>query len=100
MDIFKDFYGEENFTPGEHEDVDDEYYYPLYADGEAWELVEHMQFFEDDDYILFILVAILPFLPQAFSRSFIQSKNSATFARMELLTCYSNSLAYILMRFL
>ena len=56
--------------------------------------------FKDDDYILFIFVAILPFLPQAFSRSFIRSKNSATFARMELLTCYSNSLAYILMRFL
>lgn len=53
LDIFKDFYGEENFTPGEHEDVDDEYYYPLYADGEPWELVEHMQFFEDDDYILY-----------------------------------------------
>ncbi|SDB02388.1 hypothetical protein [Butyrivibrio sp. INlla16] len=51
--IFKDFYGEEDFTPYEYERVEDGYVYPLMADGEAWQLVEHMQFFEDDDYILF-----------------------------------------------
>ncbi|WP_022760571.1 NADase-type glycan-binding domain-containing protein [Butyrivibrio sp. AD3002] len=51
--IFKDFYGEENFTPYEYERVEDGYVYPLMADGEAWQRVEHMQFFEDDDYILF-----------------------------------------------
>ncbi len=51
--LFKDFYGEEDFVPYEYERVEDGYVYPLLADGEAWHKVAHMQYFEDDDYILF-----------------------------------------------
>ncbi len=51
--LFMDFYGEEDFVPFEYERVENGYVYPLLSDGEAWQKVEHMQYFEDDDHILF-----------------------------------------------
>jgi hypothetical protein len=51
--VFRDFYGEEAFVPYEYERVENGYIYPLFADGDPWHRVEHMQYFEDDDYILF-----------------------------------------------
>ncbi len=51
--LFKDFYGEEDFVPYDYERVENGYVYPLLSDGEAWQKVAHMQYFEDDDYILF-----------------------------------------------
>ncbi|MCR5120000.1 MAG: hypothetical protein K6B44_10350 [Lachnospiraceae bacterium] len=51
--LFRDFYGEEGFVPYEYERVENGYIYPLFADGEPWHRVEHMQYFEDDDHILF-----------------------------------------------
>lgn len=52
-ELFEDFYGERDFSPYEYERVENGYLYPLLADGEAWQKVAHMQYFEDDDYILF-----------------------------------------------
>ncbi len=46
--LFKDIYGEENYTPAEYEQVKDGYILFSYGDGDPWERIEHMQFFEDD----------------------------------------------------
>lgn len=51
-ELFHEYYGEENFVPYEYERVEDGYYYPLFADGEGWQIISSKQFFEDDDYIL------------------------------------------------
>ncbi|MCR5507490.1 MAG: discoidin domain-containing protein [Lachnospiraceae bacterium] len=50
--FFKEIYGEEDFVPAQYEAVDDEYMLFSYGDGDPWNSVEHMQYFEDDDYIL------------------------------------------------
>ena len=50
--LFKDIYGEENFTPAEYEVVEDGYILFSFGDGEPWESIEHMQFFEDDGHYL------------------------------------------------
>ena len=51
--LFGDVYGEESFTPAEYEQVRDGYILISYGDGEPWHLVEHNQYFEDEDYYLF-----------------------------------------------
>lgn len=50
--LFKDIYGEDNFTPGEYEVVRDGYILFSFGDGDPWDRIEHMQFFEDDGYYL------------------------------------------------
>lgn len=51
--LFRDVYGEEDFTSGEHlEQIEDGYVLLSFGDGDPWEIVEHMQFFEDDYYYL------------------------------------------------
>lgn len=47
-----DVYGENNFTPGEYERVENGFILLSYGDGDPWEIVEHMQFFEDENYYL------------------------------------------------
>lgn len=51
-ELFKEFYGEEDFIPDEYETVDDDYYYPLYADGEGWQIIYNKQYYENDEYFL------------------------------------------------
>ena len=52
--LLKDIYGADDFTNGDHwETIQDGYILWSYADGDPWERVEHMQFFEDDNYYLF-----------------------------------------------
>jgi len=51
--LFRDVYGEENFTPTEYERVEDGYILLSFGDGDPWHLVEHMQYFEDEDFYLF-----------------------------------------------
>ncbi len=52
--LLKDIYGADDFTQGDHfETVEDGYILLSYGDGDPWERVEHMQFFEDDNYYLF-----------------------------------------------
>ena len=52
--LLKDIYGADDFTSGDHwETIQDGYILWSYADGDPWERVEHMQFFEDDNYYLF-----------------------------------------------
>ncbi len=50
--LFKDIYGEKEFTPSEYETVEDGYILLSFGDGDPWHIVEHMQFFEDDDFFL------------------------------------------------
>lgn len=50
--FFKEIYGEENFTPAEYEQIEDGYILISYGDGDPWHIVEHMQFFEDEEYFL------------------------------------------------
>ncbi len=50
--IFKDAYGEDDFVPGEYEDVRDGCLFPTFGAGDAIHVIEHMQIFEDDDYYL------------------------------------------------
>ncbi|MBR6468867.1 MAG: hypothetical protein IKS84_00700 [Lachnospiraceae bacterium] len=50
--LFKDIYGEEDFTPAEYEHVEDGYILLSFGDGEPWHTIEHMQFFEDENYFL------------------------------------------------
>lgn len=51
--FFKEIYGEEDFTPAEYENVEDGYILYSFGDGDPWHIVEHMQFYEDDGFILF-----------------------------------------------
>ena len=52
--LLKNIYGADDFTNGDHwEIIQDGYILWSYADGDPWERVEHMQFFEDDNYYLF-----------------------------------------------
>ena len=52
--LLKDIYGADDFTNGDHwETIQDGYILWSYGDGDPWERVEHMQFFEDDNYYLF-----------------------------------------------
>ncbi|MCR5487994.1 MAG: hypothetical protein K6F35_10820 [Lachnospiraceae bacterium] len=51
-ELFKEIYGEEVFTPAEYEHIDDGYILISYGDGDPWHTVDHMQFFEDDDFLL------------------------------------------------
>ena len=52
-DFFSEVYGEEDFTSGEHfESIEDGYVLLSFGDGDPWEYIEHMQFFEDDNYYL------------------------------------------------
>ncbi|MCR5236259.1 MAG: hypothetical protein K6E34_03535 [Lachnospiraceae bacterium] len=46
--LFKDIYGEENYTPAEYEQVKDGYILFSYGDGDPWDRIEHQEFFEDD----------------------------------------------------
>ena len=46
--LFKDIYGEENYTPAEYEQVKDGYILFSYGDGDPWDRIEHQKFFEDD----------------------------------------------------
>ena len=50
--LFKDVYGEENFTPFETEQVQDEFMPFTFSDGEAWNSIEHMKYYEDEGYYL------------------------------------------------
>ena len=51
--FFDEVYGEEDFTADEHiEIIEDGYVMLSFGDGEPWEYIEHMQFFEDDNYYL------------------------------------------------
>ena len=51
--FFKDVFGAEDFTKGDHfERVEDGYILWSYGDGDPWERIEHMQFFSDDNYYL------------------------------------------------
>ncbi|MBQ7679675.1 MAG: hypothetical protein IJT34_07480 [Butyrivibrio sp.] len=50
--LFRDIYGETRFTPAQYERVEDGYVCLSFGDGEPWHIVEHMQFFQDDDYYL------------------------------------------------
>ena len=53
ISFFKDMYGDEDFTAGEHyEQIEDGYVLFSFGDGDPWELIEHMQFYEDDNYYL------------------------------------------------
>ncbi len=52
QEFFMEVYGEENYEPAEYEKQEDNYLLYSYGDGEGWEIVEHMQFFEDEDYYL------------------------------------------------
>ena len=51
--LFKDVYGEENFTPFESEQVQDGFIPFSFADGEPWNSIEHMKYYEDEGYYLF-----------------------------------------------
>ena len=51
-ELFKEIYGEEDYTPTEYEHIEDGYILISYGDGDPWHIVEHMQFFEDENYIL------------------------------------------------
>ena len=51
-ELFKEIYGEEDYTPTEYEHIEDGYILISYGDGEPWHILEHMQFFEDEEYIL------------------------------------------------
>ena len=50
--LFKDFYGEEDFTAFEDERVEHGLFYPLMADGEGWVRITETKYYEDGDYIL------------------------------------------------
>ena len=50
--LFKDVYGEENFTPFETEQVQDEFMPFTFSDGESWNSIEHMKYYEDEGYYL------------------------------------------------
>ena len=51
--FFDEVYGEEDFTVDEHmEDIEDGFIMLSFGDGDPWEYIEHMQFFEDDNYYL------------------------------------------------
>lgn len=51
-ELFKEIYGEEDYTPTEYEHIEDGYILISYGDGDPWHILEHMQFFEDEDHIL------------------------------------------------
>ena len=50
--LFKDAYGDGEFTPAENERVENGYIIPIFGDGEPVDLVDPVRFFEDKDYIL------------------------------------------------
>ena len=50
--LFREAYGDNDFTPTEYETVEDGYIIPQFGDGEPVDLVMASQYFEDDDYIL------------------------------------------------
>ena len=50
--LFKDVYGEENFTPFETEQVKDDFMPFTFSDGEPWNSIEHMKYYEDEGYYL------------------------------------------------
>ena len=50
--LFRDVYGEENFRPAGSERVVNTDLVLSFGDGDPWVIVEHMQFFEDDTFIL------------------------------------------------
>lgn len=50
--LFRDVYGEEQFTPVEYERIENGHLLLNFGDGEPWVIVEHMQFFEDDAFYL------------------------------------------------
>lgn len=51
--FLNEVYGEEDITDAEHMKVtDDGYILFSFGDGDPWEYIEHMQFFEDDNYYL------------------------------------------------
>ena len=51
--FLRDVYGEKNFVPLEYlERVEDGYILFSCGDGEPWEIIEHMQFFEDENHFL------------------------------------------------
>lgn len=53
VSFLKDVYGADDFTQGDHfETIEDGYIMWSYGDGDPWERIEHMQFFEDDNYYL------------------------------------------------
>ncbi len=52
IEFFRDVYGEENYRPAEYEQVKDGYILISYGDGDPWHIVEHMQFFENEDFYL------------------------------------------------
>ncbi len=52
LGFFREVYGEEDFTPAPFEQVQDGYFLLSFGDGDPWEWIEHMQFFEDEDYFL------------------------------------------------
>ncbi|RKM60912.1 hypothetical protein D6856_07645 [Butyrivibrio sp. XB500-5] len=51
--IWLDFYGEDDFNPGEYEDVKDGKIYYSFGDGEQVALASHCEYHEDDEYFLF-----------------------------------------------
>lgn len=53
VSFLKDVYGADDFTKGDHfETIEDGYIMWSYGDGDPWERIEHMQFFEDENYYL------------------------------------------------
>lgn len=53
VNFMQEVYGLSDFTRGEHfEQIEDGFILWSFGDGEPWEIMEHMQFFEDDSYIL------------------------------------------------
>lgn len=53
VDFMQEVYGLSDFTRGEHyEQIEDGFILWSFGDGEPWEIMEHMQFFEDGRYFL------------------------------------------------
>ncbi len=51
--FMKELFGAPDFTQEDHyEKIEDDFILWSYGDGEPWEIIEHMQFFEDDAYYL------------------------------------------------
>ena len=50
--LFADAFGDGKYTPSEYDRVEDGYIILTYADGEAVDLTDPVQYFEDDGYIL------------------------------------------------
>lgn len=53
VNFMQEVYGLSDFTRGEHfEQIEDGFILWSFGDGEPWEIMEHMQFFENDSYFL------------------------------------------------